>query len=538
MNLDKIAALGLMSPQAVDKARSDALTQALFNIGSAFSAAGAPSRVPGGRPLNLAPVFQGYQNSLANSVKQALMLNQLERQEEEYQLAKENRKKLARMFASDRKLMPTGRQIPTGDFKENVQFVSDLSYEHPQGLFGNLPTSGPGSSYWKMPGFQDYDPRQVTRKTTREPITKPEMELRETNPNLLALPKALRNLVSEMGPAGLGGEIGTALLTTAIKPAKVAHVARPDGTVLFYDKNTGQPINTPPSISGQPSFLRGTGMTQQAGNILDSIGPKIRDNTATPQERTRYNFAYNHLARDKTETRVDPVTNEQYTIKVPGMNLDAFPRPPSDATAPQVTTQPQGRAGSASGETGRALPSKPTEGEINSAAFYDRMEFALPVFDRLESDPVNTPYLSQAQVIAGAIGGDYIQRKTMTGAQAEYYVAAMDWIRAKLRKESGAAIGEKEMQEDYTTFFPQPGDTQGVRNYKRKARERITEQMKRSAAGARLYFQAVERRSSKQKGGDQVKSTYKVGDRIDVNGKVYEYRGGADNNKNNWVLVR
>ena len=84
MNLDKIAALGLMSPQAVDKARSDALTQALFNIGSAFSAAGAPSRVPGGQPLNLAPVFQGYQNSLANSMKQGLMLKQLERQEEEY----------------------------------------------------------------------------------------------------------------------------------------------------------------------------------------------------------------------------------------------------------------------------------------------------------------------------------------------------------------------------------------------------------------------------------------------------------------------
>ena len=84
MDLNKIAALGLMSPQAVDKAKSDALTQTLFNIGSAFRQAGAPSRVPGGQPLNLAPVFQGYQNSLANSVKQALMLRQVERQEAEH----------------------------------------------------------------------------------------------------------------------------------------------------------------------------------------------------------------------------------------------------------------------------------------------------------------------------------------------------------------------------------------------------------------------------------------------------------------------
>ena len=98
MNWKQYAALGV-SPEAISKAKSDALTQALFNMGSAFSAAGAPSRVPGGRPLNLAPVFQGYQNSLANSMKQALMLKQLERQEAEYKRKEALRENLRNAMA-------------------------------------------------------------------------------------------------------------------------------------------------------------------------------------------------------------------------------------------------------------------------------------------------------------------------------------------------------------------------------------------------------------------------------------------------------
>ena len=119
MDLNKIAALGLMSPQAVDKAKSDALTQTLFNIGSAFRRAGAPSRVPGGQPLNLAPAFQGYQNSLANSVKQALMLKQLERQEAEHKRKEAQRKSemASRQMIADRFATDTIDPIGTGDFE-------------------------------------------------------------------------------------------------------------------------------------------------------------------------------------------------------------------------------------------------------------------------------------------------------------------------------------------------------------------------------------------------------------------------------------
>ena len=127
MNWQRLIDLGVMTPQSLEQARGNALAQGLMEAGAAFQAAGAPSHTPGGRPLNLAPVFTNYQNALANSMKQGLMMKQLERQEEEYKRAKANRQKLANMFTSDKRMMPTGRQKPTGEFETKEQFISDLS---------------------------------------------------------------------------------------------------------------------------------------------------------------------------------------------------------------------------------------------------------------------------------------------------------------------------------------------------------------------------------------------------------------------------
>ena len=213
MDWQRLINLGVMTPETLTRARSDAATKALFDIGAAYSKAGAPSRMPG-TPVNLSSVFTNYQNSLSNSMKQNLMLKQLERQEEEYKRAEANRQKLANMFASDKRMVPTGR--------EKERFISDLSYEHPQGIYGNLPTAGPGSAYWKLPGYQNFDPRQV------KPIMEPEMEMRETNENLLALPPAQRRLVAGMGPAGGGSQIGTALLTSALKDTRPSSIKEID----------------------------------------------------------------------------------------------------------------------------------------------------------------------------------------------------------------------------------------------------------------------------------------------------------------------
>jgi hypothetical protein len=68
------------------------------------------------------------------------------------------------------------------------------------------------------------------------------------------------------------------------------------------------------------------------------------------------------------------------------------------------------------------------------------------------------------------------------GVQTQQYdQAAQDWIRAKLRKESGAAIGVDEARQEYATYFPMVGDSAEKIAQKAEARRVVTEGMKKSA---------------------------------------------------------
>jgi hypothetical protein len=53
----------------------------------------------------------------------------------------------------------------------------------------------------------------------------------------------------------------------------------------------------------------------------------------------------------------------------------------------------------------------------------------------------------------------------------KYRQAAMQWVRAKLRKESGASISDSEFEGDFRTYFPQYGDSPEVIAQKKAARE-------------------------------------------------------------------
>ena len=60
----------------------------------------------------------------------------------------------------------------------------------------------------------------------------------------------------------------------------------------------------------------------------------------------------------------------------------------------------------------------------------------------------------------------------------QYRQAADDWIRAKLRRESGAVIADSEMAKEYEIYFPRIGDSQEVIDQKRGAREEAERSMK------------------------------------------------------------
>lgn len=79
---------------------------------------------------------------------------------------------------------------------------------------------------------------------------------------------------------------------------------------------------------------------------------------------------------------------------------------------------------------------------------------------------------TEATGVIGAIPliGSYAKRKTQTPEQQQYETLANEWIRAKLRKESGASIPPEEMAQEFETYFPQPGDDKDRIEAKRKLR--------------------------------------------------------------------
>jgi hypothetical protein len=72
----------------------------------------------------------------------------------------------------------------------------------------------------------------------------------------------------------------------------------------------------------------------------------------------------------------------------------------------------------------------------------------------------------------------------ITPAGQKYQQAAMDWVRAKLRKESGAAIGKDEARQEYENYFPVFGDSAEVIEQKRQARIQASAAMRTAAGGA------------------------------------------------------
>ena len=72
----------------------------------------------------------------------------------------------------------------------------------------------------------------------------------------------------------------------------------------------------------------------------------------------------------------------------------------------------------------------------------------------------------------------------MTPEQQQVRQAQEDWVRSKLRKESGAVIGDEEMSREIKTYFPQIGDSPPVIAQKARARQIAINAMQTSAGPA------------------------------------------------------
>lgn len=120
-----------------------------------------------------------------------------------------------------------------------------------------------------------------------------------------------------------------------------------------------------------------------------------------------------------------------------------------------------------------------TEGERNAGGYAARMVEASRLLDQFETKGRST-YKTDA--LGGVpLVGRALQTSAMTSEQQRYRQAQEDWVRAKLRKESGAAIGQDEMAREISAYFPEPGDRPENIEQKRQAREVANRAMVQSA---------------------------------------------------------
>jgi len=148
-------------------------------------------------------------------------------------------------------------------------------------------------------------------------------------------------------------------------------------------------------------------------------------------------------------------------------------------TAPGAAAMPIMGAG---GQQVKGVSGAPTEAQSTAAGFAQRMELSNSIINNLPAG-VQPGWGTRAAEAIPFIGGA-MARSGQSVETQKYDQAAQDWIRAKLRKESGAAIGKDEMVQEYNTYFPQVGDSPEKLAQKAEARRVATIGMQKAAGKA------------------------------------------------------
>jgi hypothetical protein len=331
--------------------------------------------------------------------------------------------------------------------------------------------------------------------------------------------QALRAPVSEAGP--FGPKVARAELAASIQPPSAnelkagqyqqiadiyAAQGRSEDAKRFQEM--AEKINPRPEIVGQPievtdpkgnpllvqQYKDGTVKTMQGyGPKRDVVlqnqggqtvaidksklkGGETYAQTMTPSEIANLQVARGNLAvaQGGLGLRQQEFTRGAYQLKETPEGLAYVPTAPGGAAMPVMGAGGQQLKG--------VSGSKPTEGETNAAGFAQRMELAQSIINNLPagSQPGAGTRLAEAVPFVGGA----LARTGQSVQTQQFDQAAQDWIRAKLRKESGAAIGVDEAKQEYATYFPMVGDSAEKIAQKAEARRVVTLGMQKSAGKA------------------------------------------------------
>lgn len=433
---------GYLTPAQQQAMSRQALLQAAMAIGQASGPSTTPRSLMQILGSGVAAGQQGYAEAQKNAITNLLTKQKMD----EYKMAQEQRRRLEEIF---------GAQAPTAGMPMTPQQALAV----PGGQVG--PTAERAAMIGQMPEAAAVSPEdmryeQFMRAAQLYAASDPGKA--EAYQKMAMAIKPREEVTGQ--PFEVTGSDGKPVMVQQFKGGKIKTLEgfgpkrevvlqNVDGRVVAIDKN---------ALKGGEVY--GTGITPAQQRQLDMDAERLKmERQRLGMEARRLNISEAEFQRGQYE-RMENEDGVFYVPKVPGL--------PAIPVAGPGGVPLKGKA-----------PPKPTEGEANAAGFASQMENSEAIIKAL-------PAGSQPGAGSGIAGsvpfiGDVTKRLVQPEATQQYEQAAQAWIRAKLRKESGAAIGVDEMAQEYRTYFPQINDTPAVIAQKAQARRIATEAMKKSA---------------------------------------------------------
>lgn len=217
-------------------------------------------------------------------------------------------------------------------------------------------------------------------------------------------------------------------------------------------------------LSNDPDLQRqaATGLLGMAPELLPQMAVGMLGQEQ-PQPTARMRFIDEFLAMPQEQQRA---AKEAGLVGAPDTVVNLGPKLPAGYYAPTgdvaegVAPIPGGPA------------TKPTQAQEAASGYVNRMIGAEQVMTDLFGQYSTAGIAAlQSPMIGGAA------RFAVSPETQRVKAAQDDWIRAKLRKESGAVIGKQEMADERAVYFEQPGDKPETIATKRRLRQTAIEGM-------------------------------------------------------------
>ena len=259
--------------------------------------------------------------------------------------------------------------------------------------------------------------------------------------------------------------------------------AYPDITLSAEQEAGTVPISLPNNISNDPNLLgafikfkepRAGSQYERIFSSVNSIGTRLAafnaDNTLPPvpqEEINEYAANYQKLIAGGEFTEI--VNGEEVTRRKPGIDLSDTTNLPVPAGLDLEAILEQRRQSF-------------DQGQNVNAGYGSRMLYNEGILRNVMAEGYVVTLADLAQIRAretlglGNIGAGSLAQ--------QYHVAAQNWVAAKLREESGAAIGPTEYIGGLVQYFPVVGDDADAIKQKAALRESVIRGMIQSSAGA------------------------------------------------------